>query len=93
MFFLSDFEINSVKEEAKKFKIEINEQDISKCDRNAKKLYKKKSITDEVIQNLVDDPEDDEILGGDNLVDEAGVSGEQDVKEKFKADIINKIVE
>ena len=58
MFMLTESEIADIIGEAKKYKIEITERDLRTCGRKASQLFKQKSITSDLIQNLVDEEDD-----------------------------------
>jgi len=49
MFMLSASEIADIIGEAKKYKLDINENDLRSCGRKASKLFKQRSITSDII--------------------------------------------
>ena len=100
MFFFSPEEISTMVGEAKKYKIQINEQDITNYDRKASQLFKQKSITEDVIQNLVDDPDSfdedsdfDEHFQSEETTSELRDKDQTKFKRMISKKIINKIVD
>ena len=79
MFMLSPSEIQDILGEAKKFKIVINERDLRTFGRRATNLFKQQSITSELIQNMVDLPDDDDFKEDEDMADY-----DQDLSEELK---------
>ena len=95
MFFLSPDDISTVMGEAKKYKIQINESDISNYDKKASQLFKKKSITEDIVQNLVDDPDsfdEDSDFEDQDLSLDMNQKLTEDEEKKFRKKITKKII-
>lgn len=65
-FELTEQDIAELIGEAKKYKIEISERDLRSCGKRATQLFKQKSITSDIIQNMVD--EDDDFKMDDDMM-------------------------